>query len=436
MSVGSEPAPTGFDVVPQRPAVLTVCLFAAVVFVATGFAHLFRDAIHRVLEWYGDSTDPTAVADSLHVAVVFGIVTATVALAAALGLLVEHRLGRRLGIEAVAASARGESRRISVRATIVRTVATWSVSAGLTAIGRESAIVETGGALGSVAARRLGGRGDAMAAVGIAAAFSAAYHAPIAAILYVEEHLRVRRSRRALKFVVPAAIVAHVVSIRLMDGHAIFPDVQGSWSGLLATSLLVLVPAALAARLFLQVRVRVSGGALADRLRCPRWLAVTGLAAVAGLAVATFPLAAGNGMEALRHGSVEVGWRLALALLVGKLVGTAAALGAGAPGGVLSPTIGIAAGGALMAVLTAQSMGVGIDHPWDAMVMAMGVGVAVGMRSPLGAVFLIPEMLGDYTLVPVMAVVVGMAALLDRGLDWAIRRVNRVVPTGVYDEDA
>ena len=48
------------------------------------------------------------------------------------------------------------------------------------------------------------------------------------------------------------------------------------------------------------------------------------------------------------------------------------------------------------------------------MVAAMAVGVAVGMRSPLVAVFLIPELLGDYRLVlplVVVVAVVGVAAV-------------------------
>jgi H+/Cl- antiporter ClcA len=69
-------------------------------------------------------------------------------------------------------------------------------------------------------------------------------------------------------------------------------------------------------------------------------------------------------------------------------------------------------------------------------VAAMAVGVAVGMRSPLVAVFLVPELLGTYWLVLPIAVVVGIAFVLDRGIDKLVVRYGRVIPTGVYDEDA
>jgi CIC family chloride channel protein len=127
---------------------------------------------------------------------------------------------------------------------------------------------------------------------------------------------------------------------------------------------------------------------------------------------------------------------LALALTIGKLIGTTASLGAGAPGGVLTPTISIASGCALLTLLGAESLGLSVVHPWDAMVVAMAIGVAVGLRSPLMAIFLVPEMLGDYTLVPAIGIVVALAVGLDRGLDWVVVRAGQRVPVGVYDEDA
>jgi H+/Cl- antiporter ClcA len=102
----------------------------------------------------------------------------------------------------------------------------------------------------------------------------------------------------------------------------------------------------------------------------------------------------------------------------------------------LTPTISIASGSALLTLLGVGALGLTVAHPWDAMVAAMAIGVAVGLRSPLMAVFLLPEMLGDYTLVPAIAVVVGVAVALDRGLDRVVVWAGQRVPVGVYDEDA
>jgi CIC family chloride channel protein len=411
---------------PARPALVTGVLFVFVVFAASAFAYVFRWALHRIVERYADHADPTRAASSLDSITLFLIAAGSVAVAATIGHAVQRQWANRTGIEAVAASARGEGRDISFRATWLRVAATWIVSAGLVSIGRESAMVESGGSLGSVVGRRSGGRGVALAAAGIAAAFAAAYHAPVAAMLYAEEHLRVRQSSRAIVFVVLGAVGGFAFTVWLFGGgDPILPDVDGSLWSVLAGGLIVVVPVVVVSRVFLQLRVRVTAGALAQAIGCRRWIVVASLSALAGVSVMAFPLASGNGMEALQRGPEAATLTLALSMMVGKLIGTTAALGAGAPGGVLSPTLAVAAGCALL-----------VDDRWEAMVAAMAVGVAVGMRSPLVAVFLVPELLGAYRLVLPIAVVVGIAFVLDRGIDMLVARYGRFIPTGVYDEDA
>jgi len=93
-------------------------------------------------------------------------------------------------------------------------------------------------------------------------------------------------------------------------------------------------------------------------------------------------------------------------------------------------------GAALTTLLVAERWGLDIGDPWGPTVLAAAVGVAVGVRAPLVAIFLIPEMLGDYMLLPVVAVVVAVAAGVDRMIDVAVLRVGAMLPTGVYDEDA
>jgi H+/Cl- antiporter ClcA len=245
-------------------------------------------------------------------------------------------------------------------------------------------------------------------------------------MLYAEEHLRVRQSSRAIVFVVLGAVGGFAFTVWLFGGgDPILPDVDGSLWSVLAGGLIVVVPVVVVSRVFLQLRVRVTAGALAQAIGCRRWIVVASLSALAGVSVMAFPLASGNGMEALQRGPEAATLTLALSMMVGKLIGTTAALGAGAPGGVLSPTLAVAAGCALL-----------VDDRWQAMVAAMAVGVAVGMRSPLVAVFLVPELLGAYRLVLPIAVVVGIAFVLDRGIDMLVARYGRFIPTGVYDEDA
>ncbi len=415
---------------------MTFVLFLFVALVASATAHLFKSALRQIIRFYSDRSDPTTASAELGTATLFVLATASVLAAAAIGHLVQRRWSERFGIEAVAASARGEGRSMSFRATVLRVLATFMVSAGLVSIGRESALVESGGVTGAVTGRESGGRGDALASAGIAAAFASAYNAPIAAVLYAEEHLRIRQSARATVFVVAGALAGHVLTVWLFDGDAVFPDVNGPMWRVAVVGLVVLVPTVIVAKGFLHLRVRVTADSLTRLLHWPRPAVVAALAVLAGLSVAAFPLASGNGMEALQRGPAAATTTLAVALVVGKLVGTTAALGAGAPGGVLSPTMGVAGGTALLVLLAADSLGAAVEHPWDAMVPAMAIGVAVGMRSPLVAIFLIPELLGDYALVLPVAAVVGVAWLLDRALDRFMLWIGAVIPSDIYDEDA
>lgn len=174
---------------------------------------------------------------------------------------------------------------------------------------------------------------------------SPAYHAPLAAVLYVDEHLRVGRSRRAVAFTVAGAVGGHVVAVAAFDGDALLRGIDGSRLGLIVLSGLCLLPAGVAGRGLLEFRDRVTGAAFAERRRRWRWAAVIVMACVAGLTVALTPMAAGNGLDALRSASTEVTIGIAVALAVGNLAGTGAALAAGVPGGILFPTIGIAADG-------------------------------------------------------------------------------------------
>jgi CIC family chloride channel protein len=280
------------------------------------------------------------------------------------------------------------------------------------------------------------GRGDTLAAAGIASAFAGAYHAPIAAFVYVEEHLGVRRSRRAMWFVVLGALGGHLIAAEVLGGNSIFPPVQGSRWSVLGLGLLVLVPAGVAARVLLEMRTRITANAIIERFGVRRWTVIAGLSVIAGVSVAVYPLAAGNGMDALGGASLASTVTIALALSVGKLIGTTAALGAGAPGGVLTPTISVSAGFGLLTLLAADGLGLEVSHPWNGMVAAMAVGLTVGLRSPIGAVFLIPELVGDYRLVPIIAMIVAPAWILDRMLDRVDVDLGARLPDNVYDEDA
>jgi H+/Cl- antiporter ClcA len=100
--------------------------------------------------------------------------------------------------------------------------------------------------------------------------------------------------------------------------------------------------------------------------------------------------------------------------------------------------MGIASGSALLVLVGLQNLGldIGAGVTWGVIACAMAMGVAAGLRSPFLAVVLVPELVGDYTMVPVMGVVVALVYLVDLGVDRVIRRVRPLLPNVVYDEDA
>ncbi len=431
-----QPRAVGLDFDPRRPRVATFGLLVVVVVFAATFAHVFKLAAEHVLQLISGAPGPVGAARSLPRVEVGLLVTSAVMVAALLGRWSHVRWADHLGVEAVAASARGEDGGISVRGSAVRVLATWLVTAAMVSIGREAAIIEGSGAFGSALGRRTGGRGDALAAAGIAAGFAAAYHAPIAAVLYLDEHLNVRRSRRGSLFAIAGAAGGHLFSTRVLGGHVLFSTLAGAKTSSIATgSFIAVVPAILGARLFLEARVRFGPKAVVERIKTRPLVVTFVLAVIAGLSVAVFRDAAGNGLEALRASAGTATIGLAVALAFGKLVGTTAALASGAPGGALTPTLSVAAGFALLASLGLSAVGIAPVSPWSITIAAMATGLAVGLRSPLMAIVMVPELVGDYSLIPVVAAVVAVAWLIDRRVDQVLVRGGKRLPAGIQDED-
>lgn len=429
------PAPTG----PARRELAGLAALALVAAAAAGFAHLFRATSLGLIGRVWGSADPTAAVRHAARPAVAATVAGAVALAVWLGRRAARRRHDRLGIPAVAAAARGDGPGPSLRGTATRAGATWVASTGLTSIGREGAIIETGGALGSVLGRHLGalrGLGAALAAGGVGAAFAAAYHAPIAGALYVEEHLRVRRDPRAAAYAGLGAALGHLVSVGLLHGHAVLPGPHSPGWGTVALAAIGLVPAVAGARLFLEVRERAAAAVAADRAEGRHRRRVALLAVIAALIIAALPFTSGNGNEALARAAAHPALTLALVLALGKLAVTAVTLAAGVPGGAFTPTLSVSAGWALAGYLALGHLGLPLPAAlWDGVLVAMAAGLAVGLRSPLVAVFVVPEMTGAYGLVPLVAVAVAAGTAIDRGVDRLRARAGHRLPAPLHDDD-
>lgn len=207
----------------------------------------------------------------------------------------------------------------------------------------------------------------------------------------------------------------------LFGGDTIFPAGHHPLSADTAVlALVALVPAYSASRLFFLVREHLAARTARAGMAPDPWLRWTGpaaLAVAAGLAVAAVPDTAGNGMEAIRTAATGPTVALALALLAGKLVATTFAIGAGAPGGIVSPSLAVAAGAALTTYHAAAELGITLGGSWwDGALVVMAVGLATSVRSPLVAIVMVGEMAGDLRIVPLSALTVGACYLLDAGV--------------------
>ena len=413
---------------------LLAVLFVAVV--AAKFAELLRSWILGTIEFlYGDRNAVTGVGNARVVAIAV-FVTIGILLARWLNKLAQRLQPERLGLEVIGNAARGEGPGSSLRGTLVRSASTAVVCAAGTSIGRESAILEAGGAFGTFVGRRLWGFGPSIAAGGISAAFSAAYHSPIGGFIYVGEHLKIWSHRRAMSYAFLASMFSHYVTVTYFDGHPIFPQVAGNWTvtGSLAAGAVALVPALIGARGFLRLREVVPK--LSIFTSHPRSSLVAAIV-VSVASISLFPEAAGNGMEAIRLAGAGVTIAFALSLGVAKIVATTATLSAKAPGGVFAPTLAVSSGLALATYMGLEKAGIslgGTHH--EVMVIAMSIGVSAGLHAPwLGAV-VIAEMVGQINLIPICMASSFVAHRCVHFIDRFEQSRKLPTPHVMHDEDA
>lgn len=413
---------------------LLAVLFVSVV--AAKFAELLRSWILETIEYlYGDDNAVIGVGESrvLSIAV---FVSVGILLARWLNKLAQRMQPDRLGLEVIGNAARGEGPGSSLRGTLVRSTSTAVVCAAGTSIGRESAILEAGGAFGSFVGRRLWGFGPAIAAAGISAAFSAAYHAPIGGFIYVGEHLSIWSHRRAMSYAFIGSMFSHYVTVTYFDGHPIFPQVAGDWTiaGSLIAGAVALIPAVLGARGFLRLREVLPKAKIFTEHSTATLI---GAIAVSVASIALFPEASGNGMEAIRMAGTGVTIAFALSLGLAKIVATTATLSAKAPGGVFAPTLAVASGLALATYMGLEKAGLDLGGTHrEVMVVAMSIGVSAGLHAPwLGAV-VIAEMVGQINLIPICMVSSFVAHRCVHLLDRFEKSRRIPVPHVMHDEDA
>jgi CIC family chloride channel protein len=288
--------------------------------------------------------------------------------------------------------------------------------------GKEGPIAQIGGGLGSLLAQLLGlsvrDRRTLLLA-GVAGGLGAIFRAPLgSAMTAIEVLYREDFESEALIPCVLSSVTAYVVFVLLIGSTRVFavPDLPlvapRELLGFAVLALACVPVGRFYIWIFYALRDRVFG-----RLALPRPI----VALLGGLGVGVIgwfvPEAYGTGWGAIQH---AIDGRMALAAfalaLAAKIVATSFTIGSGGSGGVFGPTLFIGAmlgglvgygGHALAPAL--------FPHPAAHVLVGMASFFAGVASAPIGAMLMVAEMTGGYTLLPALMLVSVLAIVLQRG---------------------
>ena len=295
---------------------------------------------------------------------------------------------------------------ISIRTTLLRTLAAVVTLGSGGSAGVEGPVAALGGATGAAVARSarvVGERFKLLVACGSSAAIAAAYGAPITGVFFTQEIvLAGNYDLHNFVRVVVASATATVVARALRGDAPTFAVAPFRFRS--APEILLYLALGVGCGLLGPLFQRTLYGVrdLFRDSRIPAGLrpALGGL--IVGLLALAFPGVLGDGAEYMQRllGTSEYGGMFAVLLLGGmvlaKILATSATLGSGGAGGVFGPSLFL--GATLGAAV--GSIGVRFAPDWVGLpghyaIVGMGAFLAATTRAPLTAIFLVFEMTGS-----------------------------------------
>lgn len=286
-------------------------------------------------------------------------------------------------------------------------------------VGREGPGVHLGAATSSLVGQALDVPNNtlrSLVACGTAAAIAASFNTPLAGVVFAMEVVMMEYTIFGFVPVILAAVTATVL-IRLIFGSAeVFAVGDLELVSLLELPYLLLVGLAFGALagtfvLSLQYVTRRAQGR-------PLWLRLLLAGLTGGLIGLWLPQTMGIGYDSLNLALAgQLGIGLALALLVGRLVASVAAVGLGIPGGLIGPTLVMGATGGLLCGSLAQAVAPGqASDPGFYALIGMTTMMGAVLQAPLAALISMLELSGNHNiLLPGMLTVV-TAMLVNRRL--------------------
>lgn len=304
-------------------------------------------------------------------------------------------------------AARAGEAELNDRTTLARSASSLVSVVSGASVGREGPMVQLAAWAAVVlgrAVRLAPEQRNALLVCGIASGIGAAYHAPIAGVIFVLELALGFMARHTVAPVLIAVAASSVLihGLGLSQPLYAMPSIQADSGSLLFAAVAGLLCGALGAALL--HAVAASRRAFAHIGPLPARLAAGGL--VAGILAALAPEVWGNGFSTVSrvlHGGVLAEWLL-LVLAI-KFLATLASAGSGAVGGLFTPTLFIGAAGGFL--LGDTALGVlpveWVGTPAATAVIGMAAALAAATQAPLMAIVMVLEMTGQYALaVPVM----------------------------------
>jgi len=293
------------------------------------------------------------------------------------------------------------------RANLVRTVsAALSIGTGAS-IGREGPMVQLAAWSSAWLARIVPIRPEQRSAImvcGIAAGIAAAYHAPVAGVVFVLELALGFFARHTVAPVLVAAGTASALVYVMVDPKPLY-----------VTAPIAMLPSSI---LFTLVASLLFGGfgwgflllversrKLFSRAKSPALrLALGGL--LVGALSAFVPEVWGNGYSVVSRALAGTDpWQWLAPVLVTKVIATSWSSGSGAIGGMFTPSlfVGAAAGGVMAQVAALWLPTAWVGDPRSLVVIGMAAVLTAATHAPLMAITMVLEMTNQFQLtVPVM----------------------------------